>query len=134
LAASRGRCHHRVHSGKTHAISPPLHHWYLMTRLSLQVVCTVMYRRQRGQIYIMVVKFKNTIWPPPPQLSLHRRAALSSISNVTGSLESRENPKRSLYCEMSVLCTYECGSTRKRGMSPRKVDKIHVNRGSTEPQ
>jgi hypothetical protein len=26
-------------------------------------------------IYIMVVKFRNTIWPPPPQLCLHRRAA-----------------------------------------------------------
>jgi hypothetical protein len=25
--------------------------------------------------YIMVVKFRNIIWPPPPQLSLHRRAA-----------------------------------------------------------
>jgi hypothetical protein len=28
----------------------------------------------------MVVKFRNTICPPPPQLSLHRRAALSSNS------------------------------------------------------
>jgi hypothetical protein len=27
----------------------------------------------------MVVKFRNTIWPPPPQLSLHRRAALGHI-------------------------------------------------------
>jgi hypothetical protein len=32
-------------------------------------------------IYIMVVKFRNTICPPPHQLSLHRRAALSSNSN-----------------------------------------------------
>jgi hypothetical protein len=53
-------------------------------------------------IYIMVVKFRNTIWPPPPQLSFHRRAALSSNSNGTWSVYSRENPKRSLYCEMSV--------------------------------
>jgi hypothetical protein len=33
----------------------------------------------------MVVKFRNTISPPPPQLSLHRRAALSSNSNGTRS-------------------------------------------------
>jgi hypothetical protein len=49
-----------------------------------------------------VVKFRNTIWPPPPQLSLHRRAALSSNLNGKRSVYSRENPKRSLYCEMSV--------------------------------
>jgi hypothetical protein len=54
-------------------------------------------------IYIMVVKFRNTIWPPPPQLSLHRRAALSSNSNGTRSVYSRKNPKNSLYCEMSVV-------------------------------
>jgi hypothetical protein len=33
----------------------------------------------------MVVKFRNTTWPPTPQLSLHRRAALSSYSNGTQS-------------------------------------------------
>jgi hypothetical protein len=33
----------------------------------------------------MVVKFINTICPPQPQLSLHRRAALSSNSNGTRS-------------------------------------------------
>jgi hypothetical protein len=32
-------------------------------------------------IYIMVVKFRNSICPLQPQLSLHRRAALSSDSN-----------------------------------------------------
>jgi hypothetical protein len=59
------------------------------------------------------VKFRNTIWPPTPQLSLHRRAALSSYSNGTRSVYSRENPKSSLYCEMSVVfphkrrCTVE---------------------------
>jgi hypothetical protein len=53
----------------------------------------------------MVVKFRNTIWPPPPQLSLHRRAALSSNSNGTRFVYSRENPKHSLYCEMSVCRT-----------------------------
>jgi hypothetical protein len=50
----------------------------------------------------MVVKFRNTIWPPPPQLSLHRRAALASKSNGTRSAYSREKPKSSLYCEMSM--------------------------------
>jgi hypothetical protein len=54
-------------------------------------------------IYIMDVKFRNTICPPQPQLSLHSRAALSSDSNGTQSyMYSREDPKRSLYCEMSV--------------------------------
>jgi hypothetical protein len=38
----------------------------------------------------MVVKF------------IHRRAALSSNSNGTRSLYSRENPKSSLYCDMSM--------------------------------
>jgi hypothetical protein len=40
----------------------------------------------------MVVKFRNTSWPPPPQLSLPRRTALSSISNRTRSVYNRENP------------------------------------------
>jgi hypothetical protein len=53
----------------------------------------------------MVVKFRNTIWLPPPKLSLRRRAALSSNSNGTRSVYSRENPKSSLYCEMSVVIT-----------------------------
>jgi hypothetical protein len=59
-------------------------------------------------IYIMVVKFRNTICPAPPQLSLHRRAALSSNSN---GVYIRKNPKSSLYCEMpmsyslSIYCT-----------------------------
>jgi hypothetical protein len=53
-------------------------------------------------IYIMVVKFRNTICPPPPQLSLHRRGALSNISNRTRSVYSRKNPKSSLYCEVSM--------------------------------
>jgi hypothetical protein len=53
----------------------------------------------------MVVKLRNTICPPPPQLSLHRRAALSSNSNGTRSVYSRNNPKSSLYCEMSMRPT-----------------------------
>jgi hypothetical protein len=44
-------------------------------------------------IYIMVVKFINTICPPPPQLSLHTRAALSSNSNETRSVYNRKDPK-----------------------------------------
>jgi hypothetical protein len=80
-----------------------------MTRLSLQsrlpvTSCIV----DSAAIYIMVVKFRNTIWPPPSQLSLHRRAALSSNSNGTRSVYSRENPKRSLYCEMSVTRIRKC--------------------------
>jgi hypothetical protein len=63
--------------------------------------CYVLYRRS-ATTYIMVVKFRNTIWPPPPQLSLHRRSALSSNSNGTRSVYSRESLKISLYCEMSM--------------------------------
>jgi hypothetical protein len=54
-------------------------------------------------IYIMVVKFINTICPPAPQLSFHTRAALSSNSNGTRSVYNRKNPKSSLYCEMSMM-------------------------------
>jgi hypothetical protein len=55
-------------------------------------------------IYIMVVKFRNTICPPPPQLSLHTRAALSSNSNGTRSVYNKKNPKsRVLY---SVRCLW----------------------------
>jgi hypothetical protein len=53
----------------------------------------------------MVVKFRNTICPSSPQLSLHRRAALSSNSNGTRSVYSRKNPKSSLYCEISMVET-----------------------------
>jgi hypothetical protein len=62
-------------------------HRYLMSRLSLRVfyTCDDMYCRHSAAIYIIVVKFKNTICPPPPQLALHRRAALSSNSNGTHS-------------------------------------------------
>jgi hypothetical protein len=54
-------------------------------------------------IYIMVAKFRNTICPPPPQLSLHTRAALSSNSNGTRFVNNRKNPKSSLYCEVSMV-------------------------------
>jgi hypothetical protein len=59
--------------------------------------CDVMYCRQRRHLqYIMVVKFRNSICPPPPQLSLHRRAALSSSSNGTRSVYSKE-PQKAVY-------------------------------------
>jgi hypothetical protein len=64
--------------------------------------CDVMYCQHSAAIYIMVVQFRNTICPPPPQLSLHTRAALSSNSNGTRSVYNRKNPKSSLYCEMSI--------------------------------
>jgi hypothetical protein len=53
-------------------------------------------------IYIRVVKFRNTIFPPPLQLSLHTRAALSSNSNGTRSVYNIKTQKSSLYCEMSM--------------------------------
>jgi hypothetical protein len=36
-------------------------------------------------LYIMVARHRNTIWPPPLQLSIHRRAALLTNSNGTQS-------------------------------------------------
>jgi hypothetical protein len=52
-----------------------------------------------GATYIMVVKFRNTIWPPPPQLSL-------TIGELRCQASQTEHgpyivPKRSLYCEIS---------------------------------
>jgi hypothetical protein len=88
-------------------------------------------------IYIMVVKFRNTIWPPPPQLSLHRRAVLSSNSNGTRSVYSRENPKRSLYCDMSVIqpwCRiHSCDASCKvkfvmRECQFQKVEELKLSR------
>jgi hypothetical protein len=64
--------------------------------------------------YIMAVKFRNTICPPPPQLSLHRRATLSSNSKGTPqSLYSRNNLKgREMWdvfgCGISFLCKKSC--------------------------
>jgi hypothetical protein len=72
--------------------------------------CDVMYRRQRP------------FWPPPPLLSLHRRAALSSNSNGTRSVY-RENPKRSLLCDMSV------GKTGFKNTYPSKFVRKYDFRG-----
>jgi hypothetical protein len=70
-----------------------------MTRLSLHpsLLPVTSYIVNSAATYFMVVKFRNTSWPPPPQLSLHRRAALSSNSNGTRSVYNRENPKSSLH-------------------------------------
>jgi hypothetical protein len=54
-------------------------------------------------ISIMGAIFRNTICPPPPQLLLHRRAALSTNSKGTQSVYSRRNPKSHLYFDMSVV-------------------------------
>jgi hypothetical protein len=59
----------------------------------------------------MVVKLRNTICPPPPQLYLHRGAALSSNSNGTRSVYSRKNPKSSLFCEISMIFSLKFHST-----------------------
>jgi hypothetical protein len=51
----------------------------------------------------MAVKLRNTIVVIPlHRSSPYRRAALSSNSNVTQSKYNSENPKSSLYCEMSL--------------------------------
>jgi hypothetical protein len=71
--------------------------------------------------YIMVVKFRNTIWPPPPQLSLQWRAALSSNSNGSRSVYSKENPKSSLY---HVRCLWV------RGM---RVAHVRMTSGRVAP-
>jgi hypothetical protein len=50
----------------------------------------------------MMVKFINTICPPPPHLSLQRRAALSGNSNGKRPVYNRENPKSILYCDVPM--------------------------------
>jgi hypothetical protein len=74
----------------------PRNNRYLMSRLSLQVPVTSCIV-DSAAIYIMVFKMRNTICPPPPQLSLHKIAALTSNSNGTRSVYNRKNPKSSLY-------------------------------------
>jgi hypothetical protein len=66
----------------------------------------------------MVVKFINTIWPPPPQLFLHRRAALSSNSNGTRSYVAERTQNGSLYYEMSVF------AIDWKNNSKTKVEKV----------
>jgi hypothetical protein len=86
----------------------------------------------------MVVKFRNTVWPTPPQLSLHRRAALSSNSNGTRFVYSRENPKSRLYCEMCMIemCCCSCATHCSRPLSLCIFTKTFYNwkgQGNTIP-
>jgi hypothetical protein len=69
-------------------------------------------------IFIMVIKFRNTICPPPPQLSLHRRAAISSNSNGTWSVYSRKYPKAVYIVSVSGI-----GREREDGKRWRGGDK-----------
>jgi hypothetical protein len=57
---------------------PPFYLWF-------HAHCTI----DSALLYIMVARNRNTIWPPPPQLSLHRRAALR-----TNSTQSARKGKR----------------------------------------
>jgi hypothetical protein len=59
----------------------------------------------------MVVKFRNTFCPPPPQLSLHRRAALS-IQTEHGLYIAERTQKNSLYCEISMGYEYDCSANK----------------------
>jgi hypothetical protein len=56
-----------------------------------------MYRRQRRHLYYGG-QFRSTIWPPSPQLSLHRKA----IQTEHGPYIAERTQKSSLYCEMSM--------------------------------
>jgi hypothetical protein len=58
--------------------------------------CDFMYNRQRP-LYIMVARNRNIIWPPPPQLSLHWRAALRTNSIGTQSAHKGKQGGRSRY-------------------------------------
>jgi hypothetical protein len=68
-------------------------------------------------IYIMVVKFRNTIWPPPPQLSRHKGAALLSNSNGTRSYIA-ERTQNAVYCILWDVCEQDRpGATMKESRS-----------------
>jgi hypothetical protein len=81
-------------------------------------------------IYIKVVKFRNTICPPPLQLSLHRRAALSRNSNGTRYVYSRKNTKSSLYCEVSMVLGHSLYYSTSAGILSRLKPRLtQVNLG-----
>jgi hypothetical protein len=61
-----------------------------------------MYCRHRRHLYYGC-QFWNTICSPPPQLSLHTRAALSSNSNGTRSVYNRKNKKQSILWDVYGL-------------------------------
>jgi hypothetical protein len=66
--------------------SPYCHHRYLITRLSLKVVYLWRHVSSTAPPFILWWWYLETLFAPPqPQLSLHRRAALSSDSNGTRS-------------------------------------------------
>jgi hypothetical protein len=70
-----------------------------------------MYRRQRRHLYYGGEIYKHySICPPQPQLSLHRRAALSSDSNGTRSYIA-EGTQSAVYI---VRCL--CPLTRQAGI------------------
>jgi hypothetical protein len=79
-------------------------HRYLMSRLRLQVF--YVWRHVLSTAPLFILWWWNLEIPlclPPRQLSLHKRAALSSNSNGTQSVYSRKNPKSRLYCEISMV-------------------------------
>jgi hypothetical protein len=75
------------------------------------ILCTI----DSALLYTMVARNRNTIWPSPPQHSLHRRAALITNSNGTQSAGGLDT---SLMSMVSVLL----GST------------VHVDSNSGERQ
>jgi hypothetical protein len=105
-----------------------LHHRYLMSRLSLQVfyLWRHVYCRHSAAIYIMVVKFRHTICPPPPQLSpfiggLRCQAILTEHGPY---IAERSQNKQSLYCEMSMTCTRGLPGTEPRTSVTRTYEII----------
>jgi hypothetical protein len=52
----------------------------------------------------MLVKFRNTIFPPPPQFLLHRRAELSTNSKGTQSVPALYKAERSRKAVYTVRC------------------------------
>jgi hypothetical protein len=72
---------------------------YPFTRLQPVTSCIV----DSPAIYVMVVKIENTIWPPPPQISLYRRAALTTNSNH-GTQPAQDGKGGAVYIIFSCLC------------------------------
>jgi hypothetical protein len=70
-------------------------HRYLMSRLPFQGFYLWRHILSTAPPF-MVVTFRNTSCPPPPQLLLHKRAALSTNSKGTQSVRSRQNLNSSL--------------------------------------
>jgi hypothetical protein len=74
-------------------------------------------------IYIMVVKIRNTICPPQPQLSLHRRAALSSESNGTRSYIA-ERTQSAVYIVRCLWSIYSQVAEVKKNLIFRIVGRF----------